>query len=300
MLSTAEEMTMAESTGSACDGLYARLGELQTMTPTDAVIAQYFEDSFPHLALENLDEISAATGASTASVTRFVRKLGYASFRDFSRSLREEVAVNFDLPSDRTTNGPITNEPGAMWRSKMDAARRSIDVGLNSMDGEAFDRVVEVLRDDSRPLYLVAAASGHPLLDYFQTLVRYYRREVVLLESTDRMAHQLIDLPDNAILLASVFDRHSRMVESVLRMFHQRDMTTILLTNRSSTPMRRYADHVLLVSSESSTAFRSRACYLILLESLVAALAPADPEMERSRVERMQGLFDELGVFITL
>ena len=179
MLFTSEEMTMAESTGSACDGLYARLGELQTMTPTDAVIAQYFEDSFPHLALENLDEISAATGASTASVTRFVRKLGYASFRDFSRSLREEVAVNFDLPSDRTTNGPIPNEPGAMWRSKMDAARRSIDVGLNSMDGEAFDRVVEVLRDDSRPLYLVAAASGHPLLDYFQTLVRYYRREVV-------------------------------------------------------------------------------------------------------------------------
>jgi DNA-binding MurR/RpiR family transcriptional regulator len=112
------------------------------------------------------------------------------------------------------------------------------------------------------------------------------------------MAHQLIDLPDNAILLASVFDRHSRMVESVLRLFHQRNMTTVLLTNRSSTPMRRYADHVLLVPSESSTAFRSRACYLILLESLVAALAPADHEVERFRVETMQGLFDELGVFI--
>ena len=193
---------MAESKGSARDSLYARLGELQAMTPTDAVIARYCEDSFPHLALENLDEISAATGTSTASVTRFVRKLGYVSFRDFSRSLREEVAANFDLP-------------------------------------------------------------------------------------------------DNAILLASVFDRHSRMVESVLRLFRQRNMTTVLLTNRSSTPMRRYADHVLLVSSESSTAFRSRACYLILLESLVAALAPEDHEVERSRVETMQGLFDELGVFIT-
>jgi hypothetical protein len=35
------------------------------------------------------------------------------------------------------------------------------------------------------------------------------------------------------------------------------------------------------------------------LESLVAALAPADYEVERFRVETMQGLFDELGVFIT-
>ena len=113
------------------------------------------------------------------------------------------------------------------------------------------------------------------------------------------MAHQLIDLPSNAILLASVFDRHSRMVESVLRMFHERDMTTILLTNRSSTPMRRHADHVLLVASEASTAFRSRVCYLILLESLVAALAPSDPDVERDRVRAMQGLFDDLGVFIT-
>ena len=290
---------MAESKGSARDSLYARLGELQALTPTDAVIARYCEDSFPHLALENLDEISAATGTSTASVTRFVRKLGYVSFRDFSRSLREEVAANFDLPSDRTTDDLTTDEPGAMWRSKMEAARRSIDIGLNSLDGETFDRVVELLRDDSRPLCLVAAATGHALLDYFRLLVRYYRRDVILLDSTDRMAHQLIDLPDNAILLASVFDRHSRMVESVLRLFHQRNMTTVLLTNRSSTPMRRYADHVLLVSSESSTAFRSRACYLILLESLVAALAPEDHEVERSRVETMQGLFDELGVFIT-
>ena len=167
------------------------------------------------------------------------------------------------------------------------------------MDGEAFDRVVEVLKDDSRPVYLVAAATGHTLLDYFSLLVRYYRPHVILLESTDRMAHQLIDLPSNAILLASVFDRHSRMVESVLRMFHERDMTTILLTNRSSTPMRRYAEHVLLVASESSTAFRSRVCCLILLESLVAALAPSDPDVELGRVGAMQGLFDDLGVFIT-
>ena len=117
---------MAESKGSARDSLYARLGELQALTPTDAVIARYCEDSFPHLALENLDEISAATGTSTASVTRFVRKLGYVSFRDFSRSLREEVAANFDLPSDRTTDDLTTDEPGAMWRSKMEAARRII------------------------------------------------------------------------------------------------------------------------------------------------------------------------------
>ena len=286
---------MAEESGD----LYGRLAALQELTPTESVIAQYFEDDFPHLALENLDEISAATDVSTASVTRFVRKLGYASFRDFSRCLREEVAANFDLPSDRATRSPESDAPGAMWRSKMEAARRSIDVGLGALDGEAFDRVVEVLKDDSRPVYLVAAATGHTLLDYFSLLVRYYRSHVILLESTDRMAHQLIDLPSNAILLASVFDRHSRMVESVLRMFHERDMTTILLTNRSSTPMRRHADHVLLVASEASTAFRSRVCYLILLESLVAALAPSDPDVERDRVRAMQGLFDDLGVFIT-
>ena len=42
---------MAESKGSAPGSLYTRLGELQAMTPTDAIIAQYCEDSFPHVAL---------------------------------------------------------------------------------------------------------------------------------------------------------------------------------------------------------------------------------------------------------
>lgn len=287
---------MSESTS---EGLYARLAGVESLTPTDAVIAAYFEDAFPHLALENLDEISSATGASTASVTRFVRKLGYSSFRDFSRSLREEVAANFDTPSDRTVGpAPLPEGPGAVWRAKLEAAGRSIDASLATMDGEAFDRVVEVLKRPG-PLYLVAAATGHTLLDYFSLLLRYYRPEVYLLESSDRMAHQLVDLPEDAILLASVFDRHSRMVESVLRLFHTQSRTTILLTNRSSTPMRRYADHVLLVGSEASTTFRSRACYLILLESLVAALAPEDPAVERARVEHMQELFDAFHVFIT-
>jgi len=94
-----------------------------------------------------LDEISAATGTSTASVTRFVRKLGYASFRDFSRSLREEVAANFDLPSDRTTNDPMTDEPGAMWRSKMEAARRSTDL-VQVLQGHMRKRIFTVLSND--------------------------------------------------------------------------------------------------------------------------------------------------------
>ncbi|GAE68857.1 transcriptional regulator [Cutibacterium acnes JCM 18909] len=115
---------MAESKGSAHGSLYTRLGELQAMTPTDAIIAQYCEDSFPHVALENLDEISAATGTSTASVTRFVRKLGYASFRDFSRSFvrRSPLTLTFLVIAQPMTPRLMSREPCGVPRWKLSDA----------------------------------------------------------------------------------------------------------------------------------------------------------------------------------
>lgn len=283
------------------DGLFSRLARTEPRTETERVLAQYFEAAYPHLALKNIATICEESGVSTASVTRYVRRLGYGSFREFSRRLQEEVAAGFDSPGERSRvrAGDVDQlPPGALWRRHVDVAQDVLGRMSDTLDGEEFDTVARLLADPERPVYLISVATGQALLSYFYLLARYYRDDLYLLGSTDRIAHELVNLPSNAVLLATQFDRHATSVRAVMKHFQSRGCATVLLTNRPTSPLLRYADHSLLIATESSSVFKSRVTMLVLLEALVEALEPRDPAMKQARIDAMQQVFDELGVFI--
>ena len=89
--------------------LFERVQKISDMTPMERDLADYFTDAYPELAFKNLVDICEATQSSTATVTRFVRKLGYQNFRDFSKQLRKEISSNFDSPLQR--NSEIDDDP---------------------------------------------------------------------------------------------------------------------------------------------------------------------------------------------
>ena len=264
------------------------------LTPTEQVLHRYFEETFPHLAMLDLDDIAQATGVSPSSVTRFVRKLGYSDFRAFSRQLKAEVAANFDVPSQRV--GSAHTDAG---ESVFAPAAAALTNAEQVLDRAVFAQVVELIGDPQRPLYLLAAATGHPLLEYFGLLLRYYRGGITLLNDGPTLAHELAHLPEDAVLLASAFDRHSKAVQTAMRIFRDDGHPVVLITNRPATPLRRFATHVLISGSHRSGTFKSRAGLVALLEALVAGCAPGRVDEEKATVCSVEQILDELDVFIS-
>jgi DNA-binding MurR/RpiR family transcriptional regulator len=283
------------------DSLLTRLLAADRLTGHERKLADWFENSYPHIAFSNLEEISAANGVSKATVTRFVRRLGYGDFRAFSRALKEEVAQNFDSPAERSVlskEQEIGAHPGELLRQHLVLGQRNLQRTLEQVDDETFATVLRLVSDPGRRLFLMSVATGRMLLNYFYLLAKYRRPNVCLLEGTDRLAHDVLDAEASSVLLVTNFDRFPTSVLAVMRHFHELGAETILLTNRRSNPLLRYARHSLFIHSESETIFKSRCAMLVMLEALVAGMGVALREENVSRLGAMEDLFHRLGVYL--
>jgi len=277
--------------------LLQRLAGQGDLTASERKLAAFCEENFPRLAFGNLEQISEATGVSKATVTRFVRRLGYGNFHAFMRSLREEVAQNFDSPRER-----IPEDEAGLPRAAEHCLNRHLEAGLASLQRTAaeqplaeLDAVMDLLSDESRPLYLLSVASGQGLFQYFHVLLLYLRGNVHLLTGdTSTIAHRIADSDPSSVLMGQAFERHTTIVLAMLRHFHQLGNETILLTNRRSTPLLQYARRKLFVHTESNTFFKSRSSVLLLLETLLSGVAARRQGHIKARYDRIDAVNKEL------
>ncbi|WP_167145416.1 MurR/RpiR family transcriptional regulator [Actinomyces sp. ZJ308] len=266
------------------------------LTSRELDVARFYEDNLPGAALLNLEEVCRAVGVSSATAGRFARKLGYPDFRAMSRSLRAGVREDLSLPVERLRRlrddrAETASSPRSILDRRVTAAQEVLSGCPTAIDEEAFTRTCALVGDADRPLYLGAVATGRPLMQYFGLLLSYLRGDVVILEGTDRWAHALAGLGDDAVVLAATFDRHPSPIEALLRLARQRGATSILLTNRRTGPLVPMADILLTTPSISQEAmFRTRAATLVVLEAVLDAVAAEHPEHRRA--EAVEETFD--------
>lgn len=258
-------------------GFLDRLSAAANLTAGEQAVARYFEDHWPSSALAQLRQITEATGVSSATVARFARKLGYADFRDLSNAGRRETQARLDVPATRLRRLHERESPDTDARLlptvRFEVAAADLGHTLSGIDLDAFARIAGLLADSHRPLYLGAVASGQPLLHYFALLLRYLRPNIVVLDGVDRWAHELAGLEPGAVVLGAAFDRYPVPVQSLLQFAQTKGATTVLLTNRRSSPLVSHANISLFVTSRAEPLFRSRVGLVVLLESLVDAVA---------------------------
>ena len=174
------------------------------LTARERDVACFYEDRLPGAALLNLEEVCQGVGVSSATVARFARKLGYADFRDMTRSLRTRVRHDLSLPVERLRRLGDGGVPGrTVLGHRAALAQEAVSGVLACVDDEVLGRVGALVADADRPLYLGAVASGQPLLHYFGLLLSYLRGGVTVLDGTDRWAHALAGLDARAVVLAA-------------------------------------------------------------------------------------------------
>ncbi len=279
--------------------LLQRLALVHDATPSEKKLLDFFAEGYPQIAFANIAEISARNGVSKATVTRFVRRLGYENFHVFIRSLRHEVALNFDSPKERHAHETLPLTPARHLKGCFDSGVIDLQRTLDKIDEATFAGVLALLADQDRPLYLMSVASGQAILQYFYTLMKYSRKNLHLLTGdTSTLAHEIVDIDKNAMLFALAIDRHPMATLTVLKYFHQQGCQTILLTNRHSSPLLQYAHHALFVHTEGQRTFKSRCSALVMLEAILSGITEQHQEAFDRRYEVMDSLTRKLNVFV--
>ncbi|MDL2271730.1 MurR/RpiR family transcriptional regulator [Desulfovibrio sp. OttesenSCG-928-I05] len=283
--------------------LMQRLTQITETTPSEKKLLEIFKRDYPQLAFDNITEISAKAGVGKATVTRFVQRLGYMSFYDFSRTLKEEVVQHIDAPLQRLSRmrreQAQAAEPQDVFTASIDSAISNLQRTRALHSGAHFAKAVDLLADESRPLFLMGAASAEGLINYFSLLLNYFRENVTVLDgNVSTIVHKIVKIPSNAVLLTLSYDRYPKITLNTMQVFHQAGCESILITERRTGPLLAFASVPIVVDAEGPGVFRSRCAAILALEALLVGLTHRSGDKLAGRLESMTKLFGEFDVYL--
>lgn len=246
------------------------------------------------LALWSASELADRAGISNATVTRFVRRLGYASYDEARRAARTMRAVGSPLYRDLAEPGA----GGALAPQRMiETERRIVEASLEMQNPLALAAVAETLAE-ARAVRVAGFRNSYFLGEYACSALAQVRPGVAMLSLPGQtLAEGIAALgPEDAVLIVGLRRRPAGFAEAV-RALSDTGARVVLLADLSIRTAPALADHTLLCVVETPQALDSPAGALAILRLLaLTTLQRLEGRGRRhlERVEQLLGALDEL------
>lgn len=277
--------------------LFERIRNLDKMTPSELKIATYLERQYPMLAFETITRISNGAGVGNATVGRFIHRLGYNDFADFSEKVRKEVIGRLESPIDRYNirREALTDEKDDILDRHIKHATQNMLETQSRISNDEIKKAAELLALAQGNVYVCGGASAQALAIYFQLLSKYIRKNIFFLNGDiSTLAHQMIDVNKDDTLLAISHKRYSRSTMKIVEWFHHCKGSIVSITDSETSPIAKYSDVRLVVRSEGPAMFNSRVVTLLLLETLIEAMVFLLEDQVSQRFSIFESLFEKL------
>jgi len=243
------------------------------MTPALTRVADYVLANAQAVLYQSITELGEEAASSEASVMRFCRELGFSGFQNFKLVLAQELATQGQ------SNAPATAADAV--QSLIETAKIALDETERLLDRSILETVArELLAASQIEIFGVAASAiTAQYLEYKLTRLGLRARAVADAHLATMIAATCS--PTSVHILVSSSGSTIDTVR-VAEIAHSRGAKTIIITNRSKSPLAASSDHVLLASWPETPltggAFPSKISQLLIVDALVAYITSAAPE----------------------
>lgn len=212
-------------------------------------IADYVISSESDIIYLKASDFAEKSGVSTASVSRFVKLLGYKNFNEFrlKMAVTEEKNVN-EKPEEKDRlvyNGEaIGKSPYEVSKTIFSKSIRELEDTWNMMDFDILEPVANLIDRANR---IVAIGVGRSKITTEALVSRLYRIGYYIVDFCD--SHEIVNitsiLKEGDLLIAvSNFGQSKSVVEGVKRA-KRRGVTVVGITSVKDSPLAQYSDYVL-------------------------------------------------------
>lgn len=256
-------------------------------------MAQVLLGHYPLAGLETVQALARRAGVSTATVLRFVSRLGYASYPEFQRALREQLAATLQSPLTRAdlalAPGP---EPEAGTAAHYFHARAAqIRDMAATLPAEELEAAAALLAEPRHLVRLLGGRYSASLARYAADLLRGLRPGVEAIEGqTQTWADRLLDFDRRTVLLLFDFRRYQRDVITFAGLAAARGARLVVVTDPWYSEAARHAERVLAVPVQSESIYDTLVPATAAVEALVFAVARRLGERARRRIETQERL----------
>jgi DNA-binding MurR/RpiR family transcriptional regulator len=233
-------------------------------------------------------ELALRANVSEATISRFVRKLGFASYMAFRDELARQAMENYST-SNRLM--ALSNQVEAGQHVLERIAEQDTD-NLRQMPAlvsEAkFDQAVESLCS-ANTIHALGLRSCFGLSYHFYFCLRFFLSNVSLLWSgTGDVPEKMLTAQKGDVVLAISFKRYTRGTVEMAKAIKPRVKTVISITDSELSPIAQLSDIFLIVPTSLPSFLESYTATLSLLNALIGGVALKKKEEALPALDRLE------------
>lgn len=272
---------------------------LSKLSPSERRIARVLLSSAPTAGLESSARLADQAGVSGPTVSRFVtQRLGFRSYADFQRALRDEIEVRVLSPVDvyrrQRVEAPSDDFAGRSGTTLGESVAQSVQ----SLDLTEFAQATALLADVRHHVIALGGSFSHLVAGYLVGVLREIRPGVRLVPpvAAERAA-ALADIGKRDVVCAFDFRRYERDTQDFAAAAKEAGARIVLFTDPWLSPIADIADALLPAQVAGPSPFPSLAPTVAVAETLITAVAGALGEAAREHFERFGGIADHWNRF---
>lgn len=269
----------------------ARIHDLdQALTAAGRRAARGLLGNYPLLGLAPVAEFAAAAGVSAATIVRFVAQLGFRSYPDFQRALREELEERSKSPLQRGASAPEIEGDAAFLAAFLMRSARTLNETAAHIPAGEFETVCRRLSEPKRQCYLAGGRFTDFLAGYLEAHLRLVRPGIRRLDGRPATsADQLIDVRPGDIAVLFDVRRYDPALLETARTLARRKAHIVLITDAWLSPIARHARYCLPCRTETGRTWDANTALLALAEAIIARVTELSWETAKGRIGALEG-----------
>ncbi|BBK32084.1 transcriptional regulator [Allostella humosa] len=244
-------------------------------------------------ATMTIEGFGAQSGTSTATVTRFVRVLGFAGYGEFRAALSAALKLAM-APVDGFADARAA--AGSTFATLAGALRdqaANFDEAISQLDEAVVLRAVATLLG-ARRIFLLGSGASHHVASFLEDgFALYLDADVIFAASRGgperAIRHMLSAGPEDLVVAVSI-PRYSRTTVDLCHFARKRGVPVLALTDAATSPLARIADMTLYAPARNRLLPNSPTAAFALADGLVTTIAKERPDA----VETLKGLSEGL------
>ena len=232
---------------------------------------------------------------SDASVLRFVREMGYEGFNALKDDLHSIISERvlertaWTSLSSRLDSSAVLPAQENLPDEFLQMMCGSIEKAFAQNDMAVFDRIVTQLNEADHT-YIVGFRGCSGVAHFFARTLRYVIDRVVEVSSADVDAIGMLQsISDKDMMILLSYARYYKMDMEICKIAQDRNVKIYLLTDDLTSPVASYADHTIVVDTNSKSFYNSMTALHFVCEYIITLLCREKEQVLRERLNANDG-----------
>lgn len=258
------------------------------------LLADYVQNNLVDVAFMSITELSKKAHVSTATITRFVKELGYGSFAHFQ--LEVKSLAKKEIAPIKEFKVIIKEEPATnVLYDKVQESIAALSELYNRDLNTALESASKTLCKGRR-IYVLASRTSFSVAYYFYFSLKRFQENVVLIENrNDDVSIQLQYVTKDDVLLAISYPSYTKMTLEIVKYFAARHAKIVSITDQYTSPLAQHSTHLLVVKNRLKIYFVTT---LTVINALIAMMGKINPQIHVANFKEENEVTEKLDVYI--